>query len=112
MEALKKGVAHAKGTCFPGMGCRIYFFAHSTNSPFSVSRFNAVFYLLKELEPGDTVFVFYLNQKFAYQVVSKGIYPAEDMEYLVKRGDHEELILQTCDPPGTTLNRLLIFAEN
>ena len=111
MDALKQGVAHAMGTCFPGMDCRTYLFAHSTNSSLLVSRYNAVFYLLRKLEPGDQIVIYYYGKKILYEVIGKGIYPASDTQFIYQRGDEEELILQTCDPPGTTINRLLVFAR-
>lgn len=110
-EALKKGVAQAKGTCFPGMSCRMYLFAHSTNSPFLVSQFNAVFYLLRKLEPGDQILVYYYGKKILYEVTGKEIVGSKETKYLTEIGQEEQLILQTCDPPGTTLNRLLVFAK-
>ena len=46
LSALKEGVAHAKGSVFPGMKGNIYLFAHSTDSPLNITRYNAIFYLL------------------------------------------------------------------
>lgn len=110
MEALKKGVAHAKGTYFPGQGENIYLFSHSTESPF-VSQYNAVFYLLRKLEVGDRVIVFFADKKFEYVVEEKLVTTADDTSYLVENTDSERLVLQTCDPPGTTWKRLLVIAK-
>ena len=49
LEALQKGVAHAKGTNFPGQNGSIFLFSHSTDSPLNFARYNAIFYLLKQL---------------------------------------------------------------
>ncbi len=111
MEALKKGVVHAKGTCFPGMDCRMYLFAHSAGSSIIAARYNAVFYLLRKLETGDTFIVYYYGKKFLYEVTGKEITSPDDVQYISEPGDKEELVLQTCDPPGTTKNRLLVFAK-
>lgn len=111
MEALKKGVVHAKGTCFPGMDCRMYLFAHSAGSSLAAARYNAVFYLLRKLEKGDTVILYYYGKKFLYEVTGKEITSPEDVHYIADPGNQEELVLQTCDPPGTTKNRLLVFAK-
>ncbi|MFH0863512.1 MAG: sortase [Candidatus Gottesmanbacteria bacterium] len=110
-EALKKGVAQAKGTCFPGMNCRMYLFAHSTSSAIFVAQYNAVFYLLRELELGDQIVIYYQNKRILYEVNDKKIVNAQDVDYINNPGINEELILQTCDPPGTTINRLLVFAK-
>ncbi|MBI4058134.1 class E sortase [Candidatus Gottesmanbacteria bacterium] len=113
MAALKEGVAHAQGTFFPGGLGNIYLFAHSTDSPFNIIRYNAVFYLLRELEPGDEVLVYFSGTKHRYQVTDKKIVEPADISYLTPFNpeNKEQLILQTCWPPGTTLKRLIVFAE-
>lgn len=110
-EALKKGVAHARGTYFPGQGENIYLFAHSTSDAFYVSEYNAVFYLLRKLEQGDTVVVFFADKKYEYRVTEKFVADADDTSWLTDSNGEERLILQTCDPPGTTWNRLIVMAE-
>ncbi|MGB9911698.1 MAG: sortase [Microgenomates group bacterium] len=110
LEALKEGVAHAQGTFFPGMKGTIFLFAHSTDSPLNIRRYNAVFYLLKELEPQDEIVVVFLNRRFNYQVVEKKIVNRKDTQFFFQ-AEKEQLVLQTCWPPGTTQKALLIFAE-
>lgn len=111
LEALKTGVAQAKGTCFPGMDCTMYLFAHSAGSPIQATRYNAVFYLLRKLEKGDQMIVYYYGKKILYEVTGKEIVSADKTGYLTDTGNEEKLVMQTCDPPGTTLNRLLVFAK-
>ncbi len=108
-EALKKGVAHAQGTSFPGRGRVIYLFAHSTDSLANVLRFNAVFYRLNELETGDEIIVFYGDHKYTYQVFEKHIAEPMDTDWLSRTDDI--LILQTCWPPGTSSKRLIVVAK-
>ena len=109
--ALKNGVAHAKGTKFPGSKGPIYLFAHSTNTLVNVSRYNAVFYLVKELEPEDQIIIFFAGLKYSYQVTEKIITTPEDLSLIKDGSSSERLILQTCWPPGTTLKRMMIVAE-
>lgn len=114
MEALKIGVAHAKGSGFPGTpSANIYLFAHSTDDPINVVRFNAVFYLLSEVEAGDAIEVYFMGVKHLYTVIETKIVEPTDVTYLTpKNGDgNERLVLQTCYPPGTTLKRLLVIGE-
>lgn len=114
MRALKEGVAHAAGTALPGqMGenKNVYLFAHSTDYPWNVGRYNAIFYLLKELDKGDEIDVFYHGQRFIYIVTDKKTVSDKDVDFLIKPTAEEQLTLQTCWPPGTTLERLLIFAK-
>lgn len=113
LSVLKQGVAHAKGTVFPGMKGNIYLFAHSTDNFWDVGRYNAIFYLLKDLKTGDEVVIFYQNKRHNYIVRNTKIVSPSDVSYIVdsQKQDKEMLILQTCWPPGTTWQRLLVFAE-
>lgn len=111
LAALKEGVAHAKGTAFPGEGGHVYLFAHSTDYFWNVSNYNAVFYLLYKLSVDDEVDVFYKGKRYLYKVVDSKIVDPTQTQYLTRRTTSEFLTLQTCWPPGTTLKRLLIFAK-
>lgn len=111
LAALQEGVAHAKGTNFPGGGSTIFLFSHSTSSPLYYAEYNAVFYLLRNMEKGDRIVVYFVGRKFTYQVTDKIITTASDTSWLSDNGQGERLILQTCDPPGTSWNRLLVVAK-
>lgn len=110
-QALKRGVAHALGTAFPGKPGVSYLFAHSTDTIFNVPRFNAVFYLLKDVEVGDRVVVFFNGRRFDYLVTERKITPPEDVSYFTMKTEEQILVLQTCYPPGTTWKRLLVIAK-
>lgn len=110
IAALKQGVAHARGTSFPGDGGHIYLFAHSTDSIFNVGIYNAIFYLLYKLEANDEIDMFYQGHKYAYKIIDKKIVDPIDVSYMTRQSNKDFLTLQTCWPPGTTLKRLLIFA--
>jgi len=110
-NALKEGVAHAKGTFFPGQGKTIYLFAHSTDSPLNIVAYNAVFYQLAKLDSGDKITVYFANKKYVYQMSDKKVVGANEVAWLVRDFGGEKLILQTCTPPGTTWKRLLVFAD-
>ncbi len=110
LPILRKGVAHAKGTSFPGHGQNIYLFAHSTDAFYNVGRYNAVFYLIGKLEKEDEVDIFYKNKLFKYLVFEKKVVPPEAIQYLEETNE-EILTLQTCYPPGTTLRRLVVRAR-
>ncbi len=110
-EALQKGVAHAKGTYFPGQNGDVFLFSHSTDSPLNFARYNAIFYLLSKLEKQDKIIVFFADKRYDYEVTDKFIAKPSDTSWLSSQGGEEKLILMTCDPPGTTWNRLLIIAK-
>ena len=111
VEALKSGVAEALGSTPPGEPGNLYLFSHSTDAPWNIVRYNAIFYLLRELVPGDRVIIFYKNRRYDYIVFDKLIVKPDDVSYLTNRYDSPVLTLQTCDPPGTLLNRLVVRAK-
>lgn len=113
LPVLLQGVAHAAGTVFPGISGNTYLFAHSTDNFWDVGRYNAVFYLLKDLTPGDQVIVFFHNVRHNYVVTESKIVEGSDVSAIVnsQSGGPEQLVLQTCWPPGTTWKRLLVFAK-
>lgn len=109
--ALARGVAHARGTVFPGQPGSIFLFSHSSADFYRATQFNSVFYLINKLEPGDPIDLYYKGEKYTYRVTTKKIVEASAVSYLSGRGNGKMLILMTCWPPGTTLKRLLVFAE-
>lgn len=111
LDALNDGIAHARGTAFPGEGSHVFLFAHSTDYIWNIGSYNAVFYLLYKLEDNDEINLFYEGQRYTYAVEEKVIIEPTDVQYLTRKTDYELLTLQTCWPPGTTLKRLIISAR-
>jgi LPXTG-site transpeptidase (sortase) family protein len=112
LPTLKRGVAHAAGTLFPGQKGNIYLFAHSTDNFWDVGRYNAIFYLLKDLKIGDDVIIFFQGVRHNYIVKEIQVVNPTEISYLKNpKTGKEKLILQTCWPPGTTWQRLLVFAD-
>ena len=111
VKALTGGVAEALGSTHPGENGNLYLFSHSTDAPWNIIRFNAIFYLLRELENGDKVIIFYKDKRYDYIVFDKKIASPTDVSYLTNRYEMPVLTLQTCDPPGTLLNRLIVRAK-
>lgn len=105
------GVAHAAGSSVPGEPGTTYIFGHSTDASFNVSRYNAVFYLLRKLEPGDEIIAYYQSKDYHYTVTEKKTVAPEDISDITDVGNESKLVLQTCWPPGTTWKRLLIIAK-
>jgi sortase A len=110
LDVLQHGVAHAKGSVFPGMPGNVYLFAHSVDNWWNVGRYNAVFYLLKDLSQGDEIVVFFENRRYDYIVSQKIISDPTDISFLTQDRLEQRLVLQTCWPPGTTWKRLYILA--
>ncbi len=110
-SVLARGVAHAKGTKKPGEAGNVFLFSHSGVDFLEANRYNALFYLIDKLQPGDDITVFYRGDKFVYRVTEKLRVAPDRLEYLVGSGDQKTLTLMTCWPAGTTLERLLVIAE-
>lgn len=110
-QALKTGVAHASTSFYPDEDGTVYLFSHSTNYDWFVDDLNAVFYLLKNLEKDDTVVLIFEGRRYTYKITNKRVVSPKDTSYLYPHVGMRSLILQTCWPPGSTTQRLLIFAD-
>ncbi len=108
-DALHHGVAQAKGTKLPGKEGMMYLFAHSTGMPWEQTHYNTIFLRLSELTKSDSIIITVDGKRYKYRVTDKKEIPPTNVSYLVN-SPKNELILQTCVPIGTSLNRLLIFA--
>lgn len=111
LAALQKGVAEVAGLAHPGKKGTTYMFSHSVSSPVSYARYNAVFYLLSKMEVGDRIEVVYQGKLYRYEVALKEVLGPKDTKYLVPQQSEEKLVLQTCDPPGTSWSRLYVVAR-
>jgi LPXTG-site transpeptidase (sortase) family protein len=109
-QALTQGIAHASSTAFPDSPGLGYYFAHSTSAEF-INQFKAVFYLLGKLKSGDEVFIWHEGKSYEYVVSRTQITQPSDISFLDQGYPTETIVLQTCWPPGTTRERLLVFAE-
>jgi LPXTG-site transpeptidase (sortase) family protein len=109
--ALTKGVAHARGTSVPGAMGNVFLFAHSSENFYDALRYNSVFYLLPKLTEGDQILLYYHGVKFTYVVTNKKFVDPKNVSYLESKGDTQTVTLMTCWPPGTTFQRLLVFAK-
>jgi len=113
--AMTKGVAHAKGTAFPGStkaeNNNVFLFAHSAMNRVGAPKYNSVFYLLRKMEAGDRVSTFYQGKRYDYIVSDKRVVEAKDVQYLTDPSKEPILTLQTCDPPGMNIRRLIVTAK-
>lgn len=109
-EALKRGVAQAKGFAYPGEKGLIYLFAHSSGMPWEITRYNTIFLRLGELKKNDVIRLTRNGKDYIYLVSYTQEVNPEDVDKVLKN-DKNSLILQTCTPIGTSLRRLLVFAD-
>ena len=109
--ALLQGVAHSSTSFMPDQDGTVYLFSHSTNYDWFVKDLNAVFYLLKNLKTGEAVDIMYKGHLYAYTIRETKIVNPRDISYLVPVVGTKSLILETCWPPGSTSQRLLVLAD-
>lgn len=110
LEKLKEGVAQAKGTKLPGEGGTVYLFAHSSDVPWRITHYNTAFFKLEFVKNGDEIVIRNEGKEFRYRVYDKKTVWPNEVKYL-KEDQGNILILQTCTPVGTALQRLLVFAQ-
>ncbi len=109
--ALEKGVVHYADTAVPGQDGNVVIVGHSSNNIFNKGRYKFAFVLLKRLEPGDTFYLEKDGKRYTYQVYQKKIVSPNDVSVLGPADKTATVTLITCDPPGTSLRRLVITAE-
>ena len=111
-NALEDGVVHYPTTVLPGQTGNTAFFGHSSNNILNPGHYKFVFTLLHELVPGDTFYLTYGDKVYAYQVFQKEIVSPNDVSVLDNvPGKTATATLITCDPPGTSINRLVVWGE-
>lgn len=111
-EALKSGVAHASASAYPSdKPGNTYLFAHASINFWELGKYASVFNLLRKLNYGDRIHVFYKGKTFVYSVVNKEVLKGWNTSPLTRPVVEPILTIQTCDPPGTTLNRLVVTAK-
>jgi len=110
--ALRYGVAHAASSAYPSPEPgNVYLFAHSSLNFWGLGSYAQVFNLLRKLEVGDTIHIFYRGRDLEYRVRGREVVPGFNTYALTRPVIEPLLTLQTCDPPGTTLNRLVVTAK-
>jgi LPXTG-site transpeptidase (sortase) family protein len=109
---LENGVFHYPTTALPGQNGNAAYFGHSSNNIFSKGKYKFAFVLLRQLEPGDIFYLTYDKKVYTYKVFSKKVVSPEDTWVLGPvEGKTATAALITCDPPGSTRHRLVVWGE-
>lgn len=111
-NSLESGVVHYPTTSLPGENGNAAFFGHSSNNIFNKGKYKFAFVLLHTLVPGDTFYLTYNSKVYVYKVISKTVVEPTRVEVLGPvEGQTATATLITCDPPGTSLRRLVIVGQ-
>ena len=114
MKAMESGVAYfgiPGANSLPGQIGNTVLSGHSSNDIIDQGNYKFIFARLDHLQKGDTIFVNYESKRYTYTVTNEEVVKPTDVGKLVYPTDKPILTLITCTPIGTSLNRLLITAE-
>lgn len=110
-KALERGVLHYATTPNPGEKGNAVVFGHSSNNILNSGKYKFAFVLLSRLENGDTFMLEYKGTRYVYKVFKKEVVAPTDLSVLGSQGKTATATLITCDPPGTSINRLVVVGE-
>ena len=109
---LLNGVVHYPTTVLPGQDGNTAYFGHSSNNIFNPGKYKFAFVLLHTLVPGDTFYLVYNGKVYIYKVFESQIVSPNDVGVLSNLPNHlTTATLITCDPPGTSINRLIVVGD-
>lgn len=109
---LMSGVVHYPTTSLPGQDGNAAFFGHSSNNIFNKGKYKFAFVLLHTLVNGDTFYLTYNSKVYIYKVISHTIVDPSDVGVLNPvAGQTATATLITCDPPGTSIHRLVVVGQ-
>jgi len=110
-QDLQQGVVHYAGTANPGQNGNLVIVGHSSNNIFNPGKYKFAFVLLHQLQPGDTFYLLKDGKRYTYQVYKRQVVAPNDVSVLGPADKPATATLITCDPPGTSNNRLVVTGE-
>ncbi len=111
-EGLERGVVHYATTPNPGEKGNAVIFGHSSGNILNKGKYKFAFLLLKSLDKDDTFIIQKDSKRYVYKVFNKYVTNPSDISVLgTIPGKPATMTLITCDPPGTSTNRLIVQAE-
>jgi len=111
-DNLEDGVVHFPTTAYPGQLGNGAIFGHSSNNILNPGKYKFAFVLLHDLVPGDTFTLDYNGTAYTYDVFEKMDVSPSDVSVLDNIPNHPATFsLITCDPPGTSIYRLVVVGD-
>lgn len=110
-QGLESGVVHYADTALPGQNGNVVIVGHSSNNIFNPGKYKFAFVLLSRMEIGDTFYLQKDGVRYTYQIYDKRIVKPSDVSVMGPQSKTATATLITCDPPGTSTNRLVVTAE-
>ena len=114
MAAMTKGVAQFAipgANSHPGQIGNTVIAGHSSNDLLDSGDYKFIFAQLDKLNVSDIIYANYNSKRYTYSVTKKEVVKPSDVDKLVYPTTKPILTLLTCTPVGTSVNRLLVTAE-
>lgn len=114
MRAMESGVAWfgiPGANSKPGQVGNTVLSGHSSNDVIDRGEYKFIFARLEHMQEGDLIYANYQGKRYTYSVTKKEVVTPTEVSKLVYETDKPVLTLITCTPLGTSLNRLLVTAE-
>lgn len=109
--ALESGVVHYATTPAPGEKGNVVIFGHSSNNILNKGKYKFAFVLLHQLQIGDTFMLTKDGKRYTYQIYKRDVVEPTQVSVLGPADRPSTATLITCDPPGTSLKRLVVVGE-
>ena len=113
-EALERGVVWynlPKAHSMPGQIGNAVFLGHSSGDIFYGGQFKYIFSKLNRLNVGDTFYLTYDKKRYIYSIEKREIIWPSEFDRLYVDDDNAWVTLITCDPPGSSVRRLVIYGK-
>lgn len=112
LNGLQEGVVHAQESVRPGEVGRTFIIGHSAGYWWNKNPWTTVFAVLDQVEVGDLIFLNDGSKTYGYRITATEVVTPKDVHVVRDETlDRNQLALMTCTPVGTTLNRLIVYAE-
>lgn len=114
MSAMTKGLAHFAipgARSHPGEVGNTVISGHSSNDLLDSGDYKFIFAQLDRLTEGDIIYANYNSVRYTYTVTKKEVVKPSEINKLVYETTKPVITLITCTPIGTSINRLLVTAE-
>lgn len=111
-DGLKSGAIHYPNTALPGQDGNGAYFGHSSGNIFNNGKYKFAFTLLHDLTTGDLFYINYGGKTYAYRIFAREVVPPTAVSVINDtKGKQATAELITCDPPGISTNRLVLWGE-
>lgn len=113
-EALERGVVWynlPRANSLPGQFGNAVFLGHSSGDIFYGGQFKYIFSKLNRLSIGDTFYLTYEKKRYIYSIEKREVIWPNEFDKLDTGDDSAWVTLITCDPPGSSVRRLVVFGK-